>query len=79
MWLFPEIVHLVEALFTWRSAIAVGNPHTLSKIPPSNTSAKNKIPSSRGYFLPLREVFVFTKQVEFTLKSFSQFFFINVA
>lgn len=78
MWLFPEIVHLVEARFTWKSAITVGNPHTISKIPSSNTSSQNKISSSRSNFLPLRKVFVFTKQVDFTLKTFSQFFFINV-
>lgn len=61
MWLFPEIVHLAQALFTWESAITVGNPHAISKIPSSNTYAENNISSSRGYFLPLRNIFVFTK------------------
>lgn len=50
MWLFPETVQLVEALFTWKNAITLGKPQSISKMPSSNTSSQNKMSSSRGYF-----------------------------
>lgn len=78
MWPFPETVHLLEALFTWRNAIPAGHPHTISKIPSSNTSSKIKFLPLGAIFLPLRKVFVFTKQVDFMPKTFSLFFFTNV-
>ena len=79
MWPFPETVHRVEALFTLKKMQSWLATNTLSlKYHPPTLPPKIKFLPLGAIFLPLRKVFVFTKQEDFILKTFSQFFFTDV-
>jgi len=79
MWPFSETVHLVEALLPGKKMQSRLATNILSlKYHPPTLSPKIKFLPPGAIFLPIRKVFVFTKQEDFILKTFSQFFFTDV-